>query len=1026
MIINIQQAIYGELDSSKGYHLLDSSFKDSSIASRLSNITDLIDRPPNSILSKPVFRAFSVGEFFLFIKTFPDSSENVRSGRVFSHVLIIKINELIEVNNLKPLLELHLEKVDKHLNLEPIQLDISNSKEYISKFAPSQLASAINGLVNHSEFNNTIVWVGEEGYIDWINRIWLNIPNLVKPNIKLGVGYNPQKIDKNLLNLIYIPEEIKQNWVNYNFKIVDSNKIEDYETQTSYLLTGNIDKAKELNSLVNDFGLQINEIDDLLKLERVLPTYISISESKELIPLLIFVDLISKFSPNTKVAQEKKTDLLKTVASKFKYATHKEINAIPNINWSSFLNYKSILSNILINWLDDKLFLEETNTDIVKILEKTYLENKANWWRETIKTYFEDKIANWEEKYIISIINWFNSSPILVGIFESILPDYIENNFILYINKIDSKALKNLEELAINKNWIKFHASILSKLYPINIAINRQLKIENNENNFEGLQILASNFSSESFIDYSSQNPSESLIDFSVRLIVEKPKLLSKIKVNNEGWIEIWTLCEKQNISAYDYVINPLKLTYGILDELINGKKVEEFLLSKISKSKHSDLSNFKNRAKLWNFLSLTTRNNFIQNTSSFNKLEKVLLINQIVESENKLKKDISFSEHVNLLIEKTNDLNFTKLLILFESFNVEESMFLKYLGRKPGLFESDDCKRIGYLILKNNWFKSYKEIKNRILIENRGFQFTIEICNKDFFFRLGFGRKDNSNFDVQSTIKNQGNMDKKLPVVIILTAINEEYMAVRSHLNNIKRINKDDTIYELGIFELAGNIVAEVVIRECGPKNNIAAQETERAINNFLPDCMFYVGIAGSRKVNDFKVGDVIYPEKIYSYEAGKSEENSFSARPDLGTGSYAVSEMAKIERNKDDWKNLIKGGFDTEKIKANLGIIASGEQIVEHYDSHIGQVLTKYYNDTSAVEMEGFGFAKAAERQGRSKSKMLVGVVRGISDILERVGDSNNLEETDRRPDNAKALASNTAAAFAYWLIFNLYNNV
>ena len=268
--------------------------------------------------------------------------------------------------------------------------------------------------------------------------------------------------------------------------------------------------------------------------------------------------------------------------------------------------------------------------------------------------------------------------------------------------------------------------------------------------------------------------------------------------------------------------------------------------------------------------------------------------------------------------------------------------------------------------------------------------------------------------------------MTKKLPVIVILTAINEEYKAVRNHLTGTIKVNKDDTIYESGIFELAGNEVAEVIIRECGPKNNIAAQETERAINNFNPNCMFFVGIAGSRKVNDFRVGDVIYPEKIYSYEAGKAGKDSFSARPDLGTGSFAVLEMAKIERNNNNWKNLIKGGFDTKEIKANLGVIASGEQIVEHYDSHIGKILTDHYGDTSAVEMEGFGFAKAAERQGRSKSQMLIGVVRGISDILERDEESTGLEETDRRPDDAKVLASVTAAAFAYWLIFNLFENV
>ena len=59
---------------------------------------------------------------------------------------------------------------------------------------------------------------------------------------------------------------------------------------------------------------------------------------------------------------------------------------------------------------------------------------------------------------------------------------------------------------------------------------------------------------------------------------------------------------------------------------------------------------------------------------------------------------------------------------------------------------------------------------------------------------------------------------------------------------------------------------------------------------------------------------------------------------------------------------------------------------KLIEHYDSEIGKILTTHYNETSAVEMEGFGFANAASRQGRETSNIIIGVVRGISDILER----------------------------------------
>jgi len=131
---------------------------------------------------------------------------------------------------------------------------------------------------------------------------------------------------------------------------------------------------------------------------------------------------------------------------------------------------------------------------------------------------------------------------------------------------------------------------------------------------------------------------------------------------------------------------------------------------------------------------------------------------------------------------------------------------------------------------------------------------------------------------------------------------------------------------------------------------------------------------------------------------------------------------EIAKKERRKADWKSIIKNGWKND-IKANLGVIASGEKLIEHYESEIGAILSEHYNDTSAVEMEGFGFAKAATRQGRETSNMMIGVVRGISDIIGQPNQKSMIENGDRRPENAKQLASDTAAAFAYWLIFKSF---
>jgi nucleoside phosphorylase len=117
-----------------------------------------------------------------------------------------------------------------------------------------------------------------------------------------------------------------------------------------------------------------------------------------------------------------------------------------------------------------------------------------------------------------------------------------------------------------------------------------------------------------------------------------------------------------------------------------------------------------------------------------------------------------------------------------------------------------------------------------------------------------------------------------------------------------------------------------------------------------------------------------------------------------------------------------MIKGNY-SDSVKANIGIIASGEQLIDHHDSEIGKILNEHYNDSSAVEMEGYGFAKAASRQGSETKNIIVGVVRGISDIIELPADKQAEVSIDRRPDNAKLFASDTAAAFAFWLILKTY---
>ena len=72
------------------------------------------------------------------------------------------------------------------------------------------------------------------------------------------------------------------------------------------------------------------------------------------------------------------------------------------------------------------------------------------------------------------------------------------------------------------------------------------------------------------------------------------------------------------------------------------------------------------------------------------------------------------------------------------------------------------------------------------------------------------------------------------LPRTVILTAISEEYRAVRSFLDNLKRVkHPDGTIYHQGSFT-SDDKVYEVIIAEIGAGNAGAAVEARTRYSIF------------------------------------------------------------------------------------------------------------------------------------------------------------------------------------------------
>jgi nucleoside phosphorylase len=243
----------------------------------------------------------------------------------------------------------------------------------------------------------------------------------------------------------------------------------------------------------------------------------------------------------------------------------------------------------------------------------------------------------------------------------------------------------------------------------------------------------------------------------------------------------------------------------------------------------------------------------------------------------------------------------------------------------------------------------------------------------------------------------------------VILTALPVEYSAVCRHLTELREeTSPQGTIYGRGKFTANGQCW-DVGVAEVGAGNAGAAVEAERAIAHFQPDILFFVGIAGG--IKDVAIGDVVVATTVYGYESGKVEDQ-FLTRPEVEKSSYTLVQRAKQEARGADWLTRLRSN-STPNPNVWLGPIAAGEKVIATKDSDTFRLLRSDYNDAIAVEMEGFGFLKAAFAHPDIKAI----VIRGISDLIDGKNDDAIEPEMERQ-----AKAADHASAFAFAMLAKL----
>ncbi|WP_025273603.1 5'-methylthioadenosine/S-adenosylhomocysteine nucleosidase [Haloglycomyces albus] len=242
---------------------------------------------------------------------------------------------------------------------------------------------------------------------------------------------------------------------------------------------------------------------------------------------------------------------------------------------------------------------------------------------------------------------------------------------------------------------------------------------------------------------------------------------------------------------------------------------------------------------------------------------------------------------------------------------------------------------------------------------------------------------------------------------IVVLTALNCEFEAVRQYIKEPERYRHDaGTGFDIGY--LADSDCRIALVRT-GAGNQPAAILAERAVTEFAPRAVFFVGVAGALWDSP-GLGDVVVASRVYAYHGGTSEDDGLKARPRVWEAPHLIDQIAN---------EIIRSGIWTERLPpetptptAVSAPIAAGEVVQNSRVSREAQWIRRHYNDATAIEMESAGVAQAAHL-----NSVDIAVVRGISDKADGTkGSDGDVEWQPRAAEHAAMFAVQLAQEYMH----------
>jgi len=333
--ITIHQAFYGEVN--RAHSFIKQTLSDPDLTSFLIAFTDRPAALPPGVTLSPYISGSSFSKYYVFTKTFPDTSAS-RAGMVFTHVLILPLEDVTQLNNLDDVLSHFVEsKENKFDELQEIQVELSDSlPNFSSRQQPKYIQETISA---YTSGVSPILFTGDiASFTNALQLIW-NSPNLSsRKKIKFRTSFTLSDIDGiKDLSIVSIQKDFLTKW--HGQKIIQGENQEKVEiiSHSEALFLGHKSENPFYNFL-HELNVNLSEVHNYAQYEKIFNNYTLIDKIEDANILRQDIRTIAKISPSPKEGNIVKEKFIERIATLFQNKKDNNLKALRNIDWTAFDN----------------------------------------------------------------------------------------------------------------------------------------------------------------------------------------------------------------------------------------------------------------------------------------------------------------------------------------------------------------------------------------------------------------------------------------------------------------------------------------------------------------------------------------------------------------------------------------------------------------------------------------------------------------------------------------------------------------